>query len=93
MYELYTILNLSYPSNSKDIKKSFIKLAKIYHPDKFEGDDVMFKKVRDAFDILSNIEKKKIYDKKQYNLQNEKYLKVAEYIFQYSFSYFIYNLK
>tara|TARA_B110001469_G_scaffold126806_1_gene145493 strand:+ start:1828 stop:1965 length:138 start_codon:yes stop_codon:yes gene_type:complete len=34
MYELYTILNININATQKDIRNSYLKLAKIYHPDK-----------------------------------------------------------
>lgn len=37
--EYYANLELSYGSSFSEVKKSYRKLLKIYHPDNFEGDD------------------------------------------------------
>lgn len=35
----YQLLEIPTTASSKDIKKNFIKLAKIYHPDVYRGSD------------------------------------------------------
>lgn len=57
----YKILNLDNNCNGKDIKKQYIKLAKKYHPDK-NGDLEKFKLISEAYEILSDPEKKYKYD-------------------------------
>lgn len=59
--ELYDILGISYTATNEDIKKAFRKKALETHPDK-GGDTEIFKKINAAYEILSDPEKKIIYD-------------------------------
>jgi DnaJ-class molecular chaperone len=60
---LYDILNIPKNATKKDIKNSYRKLALKYHPDKnSQCDPVIFQKINEAYTILSNDNKKKIYD-------------------------------
>ena len=48
------------------IKKEYRKLAKKYHPDTNQGNkeaEICFKEVNEAYDVLSDPEKKKVYDR------------------------------
>ena len=49
------LLNLNYNANESEIKNSYKKLAKIYHPDKNQGDkdkEEKFKEIQVAYDFL-----------------------------------------
>ncbi len=46
---------------SADIKKAYRKLAVKHHPDK-GGDEATFKEITRAYEVLSNEEKRQIYD-------------------------------
>ena len=63
---LYDILGVSKDASQDEIKKAYRKLAAIYHPDK-AGDDPyaaeMFDEISKAYEILSNSEKKALYDR------------------------------
>jgi DnaJ-class molecular chaperone len=63
--DLYEILNVSHDCNVNDIKKSYHKLAKLYHPDKINGSTEKFQQLNYAYNILSN-ENTRI----QYNIMN-----------------------
>ena len=58
----YDILNVSEHATLKEIKHSYYQLSKKYHPDKNNGDDTMFKKISEAYGVLSDHEKKRQYD-------------------------------
>ena len=62
--DLYEILGITKNASEKDIKKAYRKLAFEYHPDKNTSDEArkIFTEIGEAYDILSNKEKKNIYD-------------------------------
>jgi curved DNA-binding protein len=63
--DYYTILGVSKSSSADDIKKAFRKLARQYHPDMNPGDkkaEAKFKEVNEAYEVLSDPDKKKKYD-------------------------------
>ena len=63
--DYYEILGISKSANSKEIKKAYRKIAIKYHPDKNPDDksaEEKFKEAAEAYDVLSNPEKKQRYD-------------------------------
>ena len=76
----YQILNVAYSANSKDIHKSYIRLAKLYHPDMTNNTDENIRKMQEinnAYETLKDPDKRKAYDCKigiessNFNQQNE----------------------
>jgi DnaJ-class molecular chaperone len=63
--DYYHVLGLVKPSDPTEIKKAYHRLALKWHPDKNKAPEATetFKKISEAYDILSNPEKKEIYDK------------------------------
>jgi molecular chaperone DnaJ len=62
---LYDTLGVKKGASADEIKKAYRKLAAQYHPDKNPGDaaaEEKFKEVQNAYDTLSNAEKRKQYD-------------------------------
>ncbi|MEG1705811.1 MAG: DnaJ C-terminal domain-containing protein [Clostridia bacterium] len=62
----YEILGITRKTSKEDIKNSFRKLAKKYHPDANKSEvntDSMFKDINEAYDTLMNDEKRKKYDR------------------------------
>ena len=63
--DYYEVLGLSKGAEDKEIKRAYRKLAKKYHPDTNPGDkeaEKKFKEVTEAYSVLSDPEKKKLYD-------------------------------
>lgn len=63
--DYYDVLGIKKTADEKEIKKAYRKLAKKYHPDTNPGDkkaEQQFKDVTEAYNVLSDPEKKKLYD-------------------------------
>lgn len=63
--DYYKDLNVAEGASQAEIKKSFRKLAKEYHPDRHKGDsskEERFKEISEAYDTLSNEKKRAEYD-------------------------------
>lgn len=63
--DYYKTLNVSRGASTEDIKKAFRKLARKYHPDVNPGDkkaEEKFKEINEAYEVLSDPEKRKQYD-------------------------------
>ena len=61
--DFYNILGVSKEASKDEIKKAFHKLAHKYHPDKNKGDDSKFKEVNEAYQTLSDDQKRAQYDR------------------------------
>ena len=62
--DYYDILGVSKNTDDKEIKKAYRKLALKYHPDRNKSKDAedKFKEISTAYAVLSNPEKRKVYD-------------------------------
>lgn len=60
--DYYKILEVGKGASKDEIKKAFYKLAAKYHPDKKTGDEAKFKEINEAYQVLSNDQKRKEYD-------------------------------
>lgn len=60
--DYYNILGIDKKASKDEIKKAFHKLAHKYHPDKSSGDEAKFKEVNEAYQILSDEQKRAQYD-------------------------------
>jgi molecular chaperone DnaJ len=62
MKNYYNILGLSKDASVDDIKKAYRKLSKQYHPDVNPGGEEKFKEIAEAYDVLSDPQKKQMFD-------------------------------
>ena len=63
--DYYEVLGVDRNADASAIKKAYRKLAKKYHPDTNAGDpgaEEKFKEVTEAYTVLSDEEKRKLYD-------------------------------
>ena len=64
--DYYEVLEVSKGSDGSTIKKAYRKLAMQFHPDRNQGDkeaEEQFKKVNEAYQVLSDSSKREIYDR------------------------------
>ncbi|CAN8241108.1 unnamed protein product [Cochlearia groenlandica] len=66
--DYYNVLNVNPTSSEEDLKKSYRRLAMKWHPDKNPDNkkkeaESKFKQISEAYDILSDPNKRQIYDK------------------------------
>ena len=62
--DYYEVLGLSKGASEEEIKKAYRKMAKKYHPDinKEPGAEEKFKEINEAYEVLSDPQKKATYD-------------------------------
>lgn len=61
--DYYKILGIDKNATADEIKKAYRRLAHQYHPDKNGGDEVKFKEINEAYQILSDPSKRTQYDR------------------------------
>ena len=64
--DYYEILGVARDADAETIKKAFRKLALQFHPDRNQGDkesEEKFKKINEAYQILSDDQKRRMYDR------------------------------
>ncbi len=73
--DYYTILGVSRTAKVAEIKKAYRKLARKNHPDVNPGDngaEDRFKKIQEAYDVLSDSKKRALYDRYGFYSDNMK---------------------
>lgn len=90
--DYYKILEVDKNASQDDIKKSFRRLAKKYHPDLHPDDKEAhekFKEINEAYEVLGNEEKKKKYDMfgSSYNFTGGQHFDPSQYGFGNGHSY------
>ena len=66
--DYYKTLGVSRTATPEEIKKAYRKLARKHHPDA-GGDEAKFKEINEAYEVLSDEKKRKLYD--EYGTANE----------------------
>ncbi|HET8943257.1 MAG TPA: molecular chaperone DnaJ [Dehalococcoidia bacterium] len=63
--DYYDVLGVSRDASADDLKKAFRRLAMQYHPDrnKDDGAEAQFKEIGEAYEVLSDSEKRAAYDR------------------------------
>lgn len=69
MKDYYAVLGVSYSATALEIKRKYRSLAVKYHPDKNPDPkaQVLFQEINEAYDVLSDPQKKMFYDLKRQN--------------------------
>lgn len=62
MRDYYELLGVPKTASAEEIKKAFRALAHKYHPDKSGGDEKKFKEINEAYQVLSDANKRAQYD-------------------------------
>lgn len=62
MNDYYKILGISRDASTDEIKRAYRRLAHQHHPDRPGGNEEKFKEINEAYQILSNQEKRRQYD-------------------------------
>lgn len=64
--DYYAVLGVDRNADEKEIKSAYRRLARKYHPDVNPGDkqaEAKFKEISEAYEVLSDPEKRKLYDR------------------------------
>src|SRR3954465_5426081 len=71
--DYYKILGVAKDAKADDIKKAYRRLARKFHPDVNPNDksaEDKFKEVQEAYDVLSDEKKRKVFDRFGYYADN-----------------------
>lgn len=85
--DFYQILGVSRDASPEDIKKAYRRLARSYHPDVSKAPDAeeRFKKISQAYEVLSDPEKRRAYDALGARRPGERFDPPPEWASRYGF--------
>ena len=63
--DYYEILGVERTANAEEVKRAYRRMVKQYHPDIYKGEDadVRIKEINEAYEVLSNGDKRSAYDR------------------------------
>lgn len=82
--DYYSLLGIDKNATADEIKKAYRKMALKYHPDKNQGDkeaENKFKNISEAYEVLKDPQKKKIYDQYGHSAFNNSNTRQTQYDF------------
>ena len=73
--DYYNVLGVSKTSTNQEVKQQYRKLALKFHPDRnqYKDSEEQFKEISEAYSVISNPEKKLVYDKYGHAGVNQRY--------------------
>ena len=60
--DFYKILGVTHDCTDRDIEKAFMRLSRKYHPDKHKAIPADFEDINDAYSVLRDSNKRRVYD-------------------------------
>lgn len=66
----YDTLGITPKATHAQVKNAYYDLSKRYHPDQYKGNDgsLKFREITEAYEVLGNFQKRRMYDKGVYNI-------------------------
>lgn len=85
MKDYYAILGIAANATLAEIKTTYRKMASQYHPDKNASSEApaKFRKVQEAYEILSDVDKRKAFDENRRRSLLDSPIDTAHEIWQY----------
>ncbi len=67
--DYYLVLGIASDASQTDIKDAYRRLAKTYHPDHYKGNSRQFQDIQEAYDVLSDPDRRKVHDVQMQNVR------------------------
>ena len=62
--DYYSMLQVKHSSSLKEIRKNYVEMAKLFHPDRYKGPSSIFKRLSEGYNTLKDPSKREDYNKK-----------------------------